>query len=194
MLRSIARGTQLEHGSKLLPFWAPVSTGASKSGLDRLITATHNKKVHELSRELVVKKVEDAIDEKKAWDKREYFQERLKFLMTFDEAVNCTFYPKTGSNIPKKYKERIIKEHPSWGAGMMETKANSFGEWVQRLGDNFLKRYPTIYKLGKFNKAHLYLRRDQYIRAYKELAEAFNIPSIKKEFELKYNPEKYCFL
>lgn len=181
----------MEHGKKLLPFWAPPSGGATKHGLDRIVnSATHNKKVQELCREVMIQKVESVIDEKKAWDKKEYLQQRLKFLMTFDEAVNCTFYPRTGSNIPKKYKEQILKEYPSWGGEMMSSKAGSFDEWVQRMGDNFLKRFPTIYKYGKFNKAKFYLRKDQYLKAYKELHEAFNIVSIKKEFESGYDPAK----
>ncbi len=190
MLRSFARSGKLEQGKKLLPFWAPPSSGATKHGLDRIVNATHNKKVVELSREVMVHKVESNLDEKKAWDKKEYYEQRLKFLMTFDEAVNCTFYPKTGSNIPKKYKAQILKEYPSWANEMMTSKANSFNEWVQRMGDNFLKRFPLLYKYGKFNKAKFYLRKDQYIKAYKELHEAFNIPSIKKEFESGYDPQK----
>lgn len=190
VLRSIARGNRLEQGKRLLPFWAPPSAGATKHGLDKIVKATQNKKIQELSRDVVVKKIEAEMDEKKAWDKKELADERLKFLMTYDEAKNCTFYPKTGSNIPKKYKEKIVELYPSWGESIIESKPGSFSEWVQRMGDNFLRRFPTIYKFGKFNKARIFLRREQYVKAYKEIAEAFHIQAIKKEFEPGYDPSK----
>lgn len=190
MLKSVARGNKLHHGKKLLPFWAPPSSGASKHGLDRIVKATHNKRVYALSREVAINKIESKFDERTAWDKKAYLEERLNFMMTLSDAENCTFYPKTGSNIPLKYKQQIKDQYQSWAHEMLETKAGGFDEWVNRMGTDFLKRFPTIYKYGKFNRARLFLKRDLYIRAYKEIAESFNIASMKKHYEAPYDPEK----
>jgi len=58
------------------------------------------------------------------------------------------------------------------------------------MGTNFSTRYPTIYKYGKFKRALRLWKEDKYIQAYKELAEAFNINSIKKHFNPNFDPAK----
>ena len=173
-----------------MPFWAPPSSGAKRHGLDKIVNATYNKKVQVLSREKGINEVEDNIEKNTAWVKEGFEKERLNFLMTLSDAKNCTFYPKTGSNIPEKHKTMIKNHYPSWANEMLEHKADSFEEWVNKMGDNFSRRFPTIYKFGKFKRAVNFLRRDLFIKAYKEIADAFNIESIKKELEINYDPEK----
>lgn len=58
------------------------------------------------------------------------------------------------------------------------------------MGSNFTTKFPTIYKYGKFKKALRYWREDQYIKAYKEIAEVFNINSIKKHFNPAFDPNR----
>jgi hypothetical protein len=58
------------------------------------------------------------------------------------------------------------------------------------MGTNFSSRYPVIYKYGKFKRALRFWKEDRYIQAYKEIAEAFNIDNIKKQFNPEYDPSK----
>ena len=45
-----------------------------------------------------------------------------------------------------------------------------------------------IYKYGKFKKAVRLWKEEQYIKAYREIAEAFNINQIKKYFDPSFDP------
>lgn len=192
LVRAMAHENKIEQGKKLLPFWAPPSSGSTKHPLDAAVNKTYNNKVAGLSRDIQTKKVEADIEEKTCWDKDSFQEHRKLFLMKLSDAKECTFYPKTGSNIPKKYKDRILKEYPSWSNEMMEHKLVNFDNWVKKMGDNFCKRFPAIYKYGKYKRAVNLVRRNQFIAAYKELADSFNIPSMKKNYEPNYNPEKYA--
>jgi tetratricopeptide (TPR) repeat protein len=58
------------------------------------------------------------------------------------------------------------------------------------MGTNLSKRFPSIYKYGRFKKALRYWKEEQYIKAYKEIAEVFNIDHIKKTFNPTYDPHK----
>jgi len=61
------------------------------------------------------------------------------------------------------------------------------------MGDNFSKRFPTIYKYGKFKRALRFWKEDQYVKAYKEIAEAFHIDVIKKHFDPTYRPSMFIY-
>lgn len=58
------------------------------------------------------------------------------------------------------------------------------------MGANLTKRFPTIYKYGKFKRAVRFWKEDQHIKAYKEIAEAFNINQIKKYFDKNFDPSR----
>lgn len=58
------------------------------------------------------------------------------------------------------------------------------------MGTNLTKRFPTIYKYGKFKKAVRHWKEEKYIQAYREIAEAFNINQIKKYFDRNFDPSR----
>lgn len=60
---------------------------------------------------------------------------------------------------------------------------------MNAMGDNFMKKFPTIYKYGKFKRALRYWKEGQNIKAYKEIGEAFNIVNLKKHFNPEFNPK-----
>ena len=59
------------------------------------------------------------------------------------------------------------------------------------MGTNFSTRYSNIFKYGKYKRAVMLYKEYRYVDAYKQLAEAFNLPQIKKNFDPSYNAEKY---
>lgn len=180
----------MSHGKKLLAFWAPPSAGSKAYNcLDTNIS--YNKRVNELSRETRIRRIEEDIERTSCWQKDEYYMTRLNVMMRLSDAKECTFTPNVGSKMPKQYKELMQREYGVWANQFLSVTKSSFNEWVNAMGDNFSKRFPTIYKYGKFKRALRYWKEDKFIKAYKEIAEAFNIDSIKRNFDPTYDPHKF---
>jgi len=190
LVKAISRGTKMSHGKKLLAFWAPPSAGSKAYNcLDTNIS--YNKRVNELSRETRIRRIEEDIERTSCWQKDEYYMTRLNVMMRLSDAKECTFTPNVGSKMPKQYKELMQREYGVWANQFLSVTKSSFDEWVNAMGDNFSKRFPTIYKYGKFKRALRYWKEDKFIKAYKEIAEAFNIDSIKRNFDPTYDPHKF---
>lgn len=187
LVRAISRGTKMSQGKNLLPFWAPPSAGAKAyNALNTNIS--YNKRVNELSKETKIKKIEDQTEKKTCWQKDEFYTARLNMMMRLSDAKECTFTPNVGSKMPKEYKELMLQEYAAWANQFLTSTKSSFDEWVNAMGDNLSKRFPTIYKYGKFKRALRFWKEEQYVKAYKEIAEAFHIDDIKKHFDPTFRP------
>ena len=89
--------------------------------------------------------------------------------MTFEEIQNCTFEPEAGClNRNWKKATRIINDE------RLKKEAVP-GEFFDRLGDNFCKAEPAIYKRGKLKKAKLLWRQGDPDKAFATLCEGFNL-------------------
>jgi len=190
LVKALSRGKKNPQGNKLLLFWAPPSAG-SKAYNCLNTNVSYNKRVNELSRETKIQRLESDFEKTSCWQKDEYYLTRLNLMMRLSDAKECTFTPKVNNKMPKKYKELMQSEYGVWvGQYINESKFN-LNEWREAVGDNFLKKFPTIYKYGKFKRALRFWKEEKYIKAYKEIAEAFNIDSIKENFDPTYNPSKF---
>jgi hypothetical protein len=126
LVRSIARGTTIARGKSLLPFWAPPSAGA-KSHVFIINNKSYNKKVNELSREVKIQQIESELDVRNScWQMDEYIESRMQVMMRPEDARECTFTPKVGTKMPKKYKELMISEYANWANNYIGKESTSF--------------------------------------------------------------------
>ncbi len=56
----------------------------------------------------------------------------------------------------------------------------------EKLGMNFEKSHPEVYKAGKLKKAKLLYNQGKYSDAMTQLEDGFNIESIKKRYDPKF--------
>lgn len=105
-------------------------------------------------------------------------EQRLKnVFMTFEEIENCTFEPEAGClNRHWAKATRIIND-----ARMKQAAVP--GEFFERLGDNFCKAEPAIYKRGKMKKAKLQWRQNDPDKAFNTLCEGFNLGQLYQYHE-----------
>lgn len=188
LVRAISRGTKMSKGKSLLPFWAPPSAGSKAVVLDT--NKSYNRRITDLSKETKLKRIEGDYNKTSCWEKEEFFISRLNIMMTLSDAKECTFAPNVGSKMPNKHKELMLQEYGAWANQFLSSTKSSFDEWVNAIGTNLSKRFPSIYKYGRFKKALRYWKEEQYIKSYKEIAEAFNIDQIKKHFNPTFDPHK----
>ena len=59
-------------------------------------------------------------------------------------------------------------------------------EFVKKLGANFEKSHPEVYKLGVLKRAKLMAKEGRFDDALKRLYEGFNVESIKKRYDPNY--------
>lgn len=57
--------------------------------------------------------------------------------------------------------------------------------FVQKLGSNFDKAHPEVYKAGVLKRAQFMFREGKFDDALKRLYEGFNVESIRKRFEIQ---------
>ena len=103
--------------------------------------------------------------------------------MLNSEKENCVFEPEAGSmsrtighalkTLPNLQKEGLLDE-PDPEA------------FVKKLGQNFEKSHPEVYKAGVLKRAQLMVREGRFDDALKRLYEGFNVESIKKRFNPHY--------
>jgi hypothetical protein len=159
-VKAIARGTKVERGKKLLPFWAPPSAGMKSQALNT--NESYNKKVNQLSKSTKKDKVENVSRKINCWDNDEFFDHKLKFMMTFSDAKECTFIPNVGNKISDAPKKNNF-----------DTKSD-------------------IYQYGKFKRSLNCYKAGDYMQAYKHLVESFNIAEIKASFSHNtYDHQKF---
>ena len=68
----------------------------------------------------------------------------------------------------------------------VEANQNTYNE---KLGVNFEKSHPEVFKSGKLKKAKLFSREGKFELALNTLAEGFNIESLNKFYNVKYQKQ-----
>ncbi len=58
--------------------------------------------------------------------------------------------------------------------------------YVKKLGDNFSKSHPEVYKAGILKRAMLMYKEGKFDDALKRLYDGFNVDSIRKRFDPNY--------
>jgi len=75
------------------------------------------------------------------WAVNEYIKERLNILMTFSDAKECTFKP----FINRDGKKLWTLKH-----------------WIEKMGENFEKKFPMIFKYGVYRRAYIFYKKREY--------------------------------
>ena len=89
--------------------------------------------------------------------------------MKISEQENCTFEPEAGC---------LNRNWAKAQAGAKEshmTQEAVPGEFFDRLGENFCKSEPAIYKRGKLKKAKLCYRQGDFDKCFNTLCEGFHL-------------------
>lgn len=92
--------------------------------------------------------------------------------------INCTFEPKAAAlmyNI-----DPSIKQPEFYKLMANPSVPNSYAE---KLGENFKKSHPEVYKAGKLKKAQLEYNQGDFKKAMSVLSEGFNIYSLRRFYE-----------
>jgi len=103
--------------------------------------------------------------------------------MLNSEKENCTFEPEAGSmsktiDLALRANQNIRKD-----AYLEEADPEAY---IQKLGKNFEKYHPEVYKAGVLKRALLRFKEGKFDEALNILDEGFNIESIKKRFDPYY--------
>lgn len=117
------------------------------------------------------------------WARPDVAEQKEKIFMSYADARECTFEPKTGSKVPKKHLDLAMQTFSELRNTIMPGEAPNFAMWVNRMGQNFRSRDPLIYKAGVFKQAKAIFLQGAPEQAKKKLIENFNIPCILDHFE-----------
>ena len=118
---------------------------------------------------------------------REDYKKRLAdIFMTQADQLNCTYEPYCASlkpivNMSGKRQDAAIAE-------INNAEANQ-NTYCEKLGVNFEKSHPEVFKSGKLKKAKLMYREGKFELAMNTLAEGFNIESLNKHYNVKYQKQ-----
>ena len=116
----------------------------------------------------------------KAWRSRVFKREDMKkklrgIFMQFGEVDNCTFEPE-------------ISEPPPYARAAAEDADRGMpGAFVKRMGTDFSKSDPSIYKFGKIRRAKTHLRAGDVEQCIKKLVEGFDLCLVY----MKFRPAEY---
>jgi hypothetical protein len=90
-----------------------------------------------------------------------------KIFMKAEEAETCKFEPNVGTlaRNPKTEEEKTVP-----------------GGFFEKLGDNFMKSNPQLFKKGKLKKARLELKRGNEEDSFKCLVEGFDLLKVFQHF------------
>jgi hypothetical protein len=103
--------------------------------------------------------------------------------MTRDEQINCTFEPATASlKAHSKTMNAEIKK-------IIHAEADHTS-YITKLGRNFDKSHPEVFKAGKLKKAKMEAKSGNYEKALIILGEGFNIDSLNRRFNANYLKQK----
>lgn len=145
--------------------------------------ATFNKKV--VLRNTAVKRImkEPVTFRSRVWRRRDFKNALHKVLMLHSEQENCTFEPEAGSM--SKTIDLALRANPNLRKDGLLDEPDPEG-YVKKLGANFEKSHPEVFKAGVLKRAMLMYREGKYDDALKRLYDGFNVESIKKRFDPKY--------
>jgi hypothetical protein len=119
----------------------------------------------------------------RVWRRRDFASALDKVLMLNSEKENCVFEPEAGSMSLTIGK--TLRENPNLRKEGFFDEADS-EEFVKKLGQNFEKSNPEVYKIGVLKRAKLMAKEGKFDNALKRLYEGFNVESIKKHYDPKY--------
>lgn len=87
--------------------------------------------------------------------------------------------------VPTKIKDDILAKSVSAVAknNIMQQTTN-FDKWVERMGNNFEKRFPVIYKYGVYRMSLQCYKKGNYIESYSKLSSGFRINDVVKFFDV----------
>jgi hypothetical protein len=119
----------------------------------------------------------------RVWRRLDFASALDNVLMLNSEKENCVFEPEAGSmsltigwalHANKNFKEEDL---------IVEADSEEF---VKKLGVNFEKSNPEVYKIGVLKRAKLMAKEGKFDNALKRLYDGFNVESIKKHLDPKY--------
>ena len=103
--------------------------------------------------------------------------------MLNSEKENCVFEPEAGSM--SRTIDLALEANPNLRKDGFLDEADP-EEFVKKLGQNFEKSHPEVYKLGVLKRAKLMAKEGKFDAALNRLYEGFNVESIKKRYDPKY--------
>jgi hypothetical protein len=104
-------------------------------------------------------RINSDVPEIDAWDKKGYLPERLKVMMTFSDAQECTFQPRVCSRMPKPIKRHMKSVH-NWAGPIFDRKA-SFENFYLNL-DRISKRFPAYLNMEFIVGQHKWQKKGNY--------------------------------
>lgn len=145
--------------------------------------ATFNKKVtlkHTTARKVMK---EPPTFRSRVWRRNDFKNALKNVLMTNNEMENCTFEPEAGSM--SMTIEVALKANPNLrkDGHLEEPNPEAF---VKKLGLNFEKSHPEVFKAGVLKRAQLMYKEGKFDDALKRLYDGFNVDSIRKRYDPKY--------
>ncbi|CAG9332380.1 unnamed protein product [Blepharisma stoltei] len=117
------------------------------------------------------------------WARPDTLNKREQIFMSYADARECTFEPKTGSKVPKKHLDLAMKTFGELRNTIQPGEAPNFAMWVNRMGKNFRSREPLIFKTGIYKQAKALFHQGAPEAAKKKLVDNFNIPCILDHWE-----------
>ena len=119
----------------------------------------------------------------RVWRRRDFKKALDKVLMLSSEQENCTFEPEAGSM--SKTIDLALRANPNL------RKDGFLGEpdpeaYIKKLGQNFEKSHPEVYKAGVLKRALLMFKEGKFEDALKRLYDGFNVESIKRRYDPYY--------
>jgi hypothetical protein len=145
--------------------------------------ATFNQKVVLRNQRLKRLFKEPATYRSRVWRRRDFYAALDKVLMLNSEKANCFFEPEAGSM--SRTIDLALKANPNLRKdGLLDEPDPE--EFVKKLGQNFEKSHPEVYKQGVLKRAKLMAKEGKFDDALKRLYDGFNVESIKKRYDPKY--------
>ena len=119
----------------------------------------------------------------RVWRRKDFKNALDKVLMLNSEQANCTFEPEAGSM--SRTIDIALKANPNLRKDGLIDEGDPEG-FVKKLGSNFEKSHPEVYKAGVLKRALLMFKEGKFEDALKRLYDGFNVESIKKHFDPYY--------
>lgn len=119
----------------------------------------------------------------RVWRRKDFKNALDKVLMLNSEQANCTFEPEAGSM--SRTIDIALKANPNLRKDGLIDEGDPEA-FVKKLGSNFEKSHPEVYKAGVLKRALLMFKEGKFEDALKRLYDGFNVDSIKKHFDPHY--------
>ncbi len=142
--------------------------------------ATFNKKIVLRSQRIKRLFKEPNSFRSRVWRRNDFKDALDKVLMLNSEKENCLFEPEAGSM--SRTIDLALKANPGLRKDGFLSEPDPMA-FVQKLGSNFDKSHPEVYKAGMLKRAQFMFREGKFDDALKRLQEGFNIESIRKRYE-----------